>query len=73
MKKLFTLTKPQWKLLAGTISNISQGIVLFSLAAIFVPEVVSLKKDFSRTDGIFYLSDGLFLLIIALIIARKGK
>lgn len=66
------LTHPQWKLLASGLSNIGQAVILFSLAAIFVPEVVSLSGIFSRFVAIGYLSCGLFILIVAVILSRRG-
>jgi len=38
------LTAAQWKLLSSALSNIAQAIVLFSLAAFFVPEVVAYPR-----------------------------
>lgn len=70
---LFKLTNPQWKLLASAISNISQGIILFSLAAFFVPEAVGLPRDFSQIIARNFLYGGLSLLLSAVILSKKGK
>lgn len=67
------LSPTQWKLLSSAFSNIGQAIILFSLAAFFVPEVVGLKSDFSKGEAILILFSGLFLLTIAVIISKKGR
>lgn len=67
------LTIAQWKLLASAFSNISQAIILFSLAALFVPETVGLSKDFSRLVAVLFLTSGLSTLGGAVIISRKGN
>lgn len=73
MKIIFTLIPNQWEILYKALSNISQGIILFSLAALFVPGAVGLPKDFSRILASSFLLGGLFLLTIAVIIGKKGK
>lgn len=73
MGTLFRLTHSQWKLLASALSNIGQAVILFSLAAIFVPETVGLSKDFSQFYARNFLFSGLFTLVVAVIMARKGK
>jgi len=67
------LTPKQWKLLSSAFSNISQAIILFGLAAIFVPEAISLAKDYSKISAFGFLTSGLFVLVNAVIIAEKGK
>lgn len=49
------LVPSQWGLLASAFSNISQGVILFALAALFVPEVVNLTRDFSRITALGFL------------------
>jgi len=70
---VFKLTKHQWGILCSALSNISQGIILFSLAAIFVPQTVGLSIDFSRNDAQNYLIAGLCSLMITVILSKKGK
>ncbi len=73
MKNSFKLLPKQWSLYAKALSNISQAIILFSLAAIFVPETVSLLKDFSKLISFAYLIIGVIIFILSGIIMRKGK
>lgn len=65
MIKQLKLTGPQWKLLAGAFSNISQAIILFSLAAFFVPVTVGLSKTFPHLAAVGFLINGLLILIFA--------
>ena len=67
------LTTKQWHLLASAFSNISQAIILFSFAAFFVPEAISLTGNYSKISGFGFLAAGLFILVNAVIIAEKGK
>lgn len=67
------LSQEQWKLLSSAFSNISQAIILFSLAAFFVPEAVGLEKEFSRPTSTLFFIFGLTIFVIALIIIKKGK
>jgi putative effector of murein hydrolase LrgA (UPF0299 family) len=67
------LSQEQWKILASAFSNIGQAIILFSLAAFFVPEAVGLNKEFSRPTSSLFFMFGLTLLGIAIIIIKKGK
>ena len=67
------LTKDQWGFLASAFSNIAQAIILFSLAALFVPEVVNLTNYFSRSLAILYLLSGLLILAVAVIMKSRGK
>lgn len=67
------LTPNQWKLLSSAFSNMSQAILLFLLAAFFVPEVVGLKTNFSKGLSILILIGGLSLLGLSVIIVKKGK
>lgn len=67
------LSKSQWKRLASALSNISQGVILFSAAAFFVPEVVGLSKSFSRSTAFLYFLSGLCILIGAVILSKKEE
>lgn len=67
------LISNQWKMLSSAFSNMSQAIILFSLTAFFVPEAISLNKDYPHVNAIGFLFWGLFTLGIAVIISRKGK
>jgi membrane protein DedA with SNARE-associated domain len=67
------LIPEQWQFLASAFSHISQGIILFSLGTIFVPEAVGLPKDFSRVQGIIFLISGFILLIIGVIMSARSK
>ena len=69
----FKLTPAQWKVLASALSNIGQGVILFSFAAIFVPEAVSLSNNFPKQFGIETLIGGLILLLCAIIMSREKK
>lgn len=73
MINLFKFLPRQWKLLATAIANISQAIILFSLAAIFVPKTVSLPPEFPRLVSISFLIIGLILLMGGVIIIKRGK
>ena len=64
--------KKIWKYLATGFSNITQAIILFSLAAIFVPEAVNLSLLFTKAKAIGYLFCGVALFIIGGIISKKG-
>lgn len=66
-------SKSQWKIFASAVSNISQAIILFALAAFFVPETVGLGNDFSRIAAFFYFISGLLILLGAGILASKGE
>lgn len=63
----------QWKLLASAFSNMSQAIILFSLAAIFVPETVQLNIGYPKVIGIVIFVFGLMLLVASVIIVKKGE
>ena len=68
MQKIFKLTPSQWRILSSAFSNISQAVILFSLAAFFVPEVVSLTHDFSKIFAIGVFLIGLLILLGSVII-----
>ena len=71
-QKRFGLEKEQWKVIASTVTHIAEAILIFSLAAFFVPEAVGLEKDFSRiVVGLFFAS-GLTTLTIAVILTKRG-
>ncbi len=71
MFKEIELSHTQWRRLAAALSNISQAVIIFALAAIFVPQAVGLDKDFSHLTGFIYLFWGLFILIAAIIISKR--
>lgn len=73
MFKAPKLTPNQWKLLSSAFSNIGQAIILFSLAAVFVPETINLSKEYSKLFGICYLIAGWIVLTIGVIILNRGK
>lgn len=66
------LTNAQWKLLASAFSNIGQAVILFSLAAFFVPEAVQLPKDFSKLTAFAFTISGWLIFAVAVIISKKG-
>jgi len=70
---LFKLTPEQWKLYAGAVSNIAQAVILFSLAAMFVPESVNLARGYSFWLGLVYFAIGLYFLYFSGILVKKGK
>ncbi len=67
------LTPNQWRVLASALSNISQAVILFSFAAIFVPEAISLEKDFPKQLGIYALLSDLWLLLCAIMMSRDKQ
>lgn len=67
------LRPPQWRRLASVFSNVGQAIVIFSLAAVFVPEVVGLKLGFPRLVGFLYLFWGLIIIMGAVILSYKEE
>lgn len=67
------LTPPQWKNLASAFSHMGQAIILFSLAAFFVPQTVSLPEDFSKGFAFFTFLGGLIPLFGSVIISKKEK
>lgn len=67
------LTLAQWEYLTNAFSNISQAIIIFSLAAIFVPEVVNLSGEFPQITALGYLAGGLISLGMGVIMSKKGK
>ena len=71
--QLFKQASSQWKLYGNAFSNIAQAIVIFSLAAIFVPEAVSLSRNFSQVFGVTCFIAGLILLYVAGILIKKGS
>ena len=73
MVQLFKLTPTQWKTFSSGLSNISQGIILFSLAAFFVPKAVNLDEDFSKQFATLSFIGGLLLFIVSIIISGKGN
>lgn len=66
-------TSSQWKLLASAFSNIGQAVILFSFAALFVPEAVQLAGNFSQKLALEFFIGGLLIITAAVIIVRKGK
>lgn len=67
------LTPSQWKYLATGASNVSLAIIIFSLAAIFVPETVNLTGEFSQAKAVFYLICGFLLFGVGVIISKNVK
>lgn len=67
------LSPTQWKLLASATANISQAIILFGLAALFVPQALNLEGNFSKEFALLILICGLSLLIGAVIISKRGR
>ena len=73
MIKRLKLTPSKLKIFSSASSNIGQAIILFSLAAFFFPEVVSLQKNFSKEIATLVFFGGLFLIIGAAIITIEDK
>ena len=73
MKRLPRLAPPQWKILSSAFSNMGQAIILFSFAAFFVPQTVSLPENFSRSFSFLTSLIGLSFLIVAVIMSGKDK
>lgn len=69
----FRLTPNQWNVLYTAVSHISQGVILFSLGAFFVPEAVGLPLTFPKDFSIKILIGGLVLLLSAIIMSREKK
>jgi predicted membrane channel-forming protein YqfA (hemolysin III family) len=69
----FKLTSNQWQVLYSAISHISQGVILFALGAIFVPQTVSLQDSYPKQFGIIIFTGGLILLLSAIIMSKDRK
>lgn len=69
----FKLTPSQLKVVSSAFSNIGQAIVLFSLAAFFVPEAVGLIKDFSKLFAFLFFWSGWFFVLVGVIIAKRSE
>ena len=63
----------QWSVLSSAISNLGQAIILFSLAAYFVPEAVQLKSEFPKVNALLMLFFGTIVLAGSVIITPKGE
>ena len=73
MKRRIKLTPTQWKTLTSALSNMGQAVILFSLAAFFVPESINLSENFSKSFSTLIFVNGFSVLIGAVIISRKGS
>lgn len=71
MIKWFRLNTNQYKVLSSAITNVAQAIILFALAAFFVPQTIDLPEDFSQQFALLALIQGLLLLIVAVIMSKK--
>ena len=67
------LIPSQLILLSGAFSNMGQAIILFSLAAFFLPETIGLSVDFFRPAAVLFFVFGLIKLTTAAILVKKGK
>lgn len=73
MIKQLKLTPAKWKVFASASSNVGQAIIIFALAALFFPEVVSLPRNFSKEIASLVFIGGLLLVIGAAIITKEDK
>lgn len=67
------LTRSQWEHIAKASSNIAQAIILFSLAAFFVPETVQLPSKFPQLIASIFFLVGLIIFVLSVIFIKKGK
>lgn len=67
-----SLRPKQWKVISSGLSNIAQAVIIFSLAALFVPEAVGLPREFSRLQSLVYLICGFIIFGIGVKISQKG-
>lgn len=65
------LSSQQWQMITSAIANISQAIILFALAACFVPETVNLQRNFSGQIATLFLVTGLLFFILGIIIRKE--
>ncbi|MBI2334780.1 hypothetical protein HYU96_03165 [Candidatus Daviesbacteria bacterium] len=73
MIRRLKLTPAKLKIFASASSNIGQAIILFSFAAFFFPEVVSLPINFPKEFAFLTFVGGLLLIIGAAIINPEDK
>lgn len=67
------LSLKQWLFLASTARTLAEGILLGVSAAFFLPEVFQLQEAISFFRYILLFFVGLLILIIGVIIERKGE
>lgn len=67
------LSRGQWIFLASTARTLAEGILLGVSAAFFLPEVFQLKEAISFFRYILLFLVGLLLLVIGVIIEKKGE
>lgn len=67
------LSKGQFRFFASAVRTISEGIILGSSAAFFLPETLQLKEPISINRYSAILAAGLILLIIGAIFESKGE
>lgn len=67
------LSKGQYRFFASAFKAISEGIILGSTAAFFLPETLQLEKPILFSRYIAILIAGLLLLVAGAIIEKKGE
>lgn len=66
------LSKGQFRFFASAVRTISEGVILGSSAAFFLPETLQLKEAIIGSRYLVILFIGLLLLIVGAIFERKG-
>lgn len=72
MLKTPKFTKTQYTYISSVFKTISEGIVLGSSAAYFLPEALQIENPISLTRYLSILIVGLLFLIVGVILAKKG-
>lgn len=67
------LSKGQLLYFASTLKTISEGIILGSSAAFFLPETLQLRESISQNRYLTILLTGLILLVVGAIIQKRGE
>ena len=73
MKLLKPLSKAQWKRINTGLATTAQAIILFAIAAVFVPETVGLDPHYSKFFAIIFFIYGLLLFVVAVILTKEEE
>lgn len=67
------LSKGQYRFFASSLRTMSEGIILGSSAAFFLPETLQLRESISIERYATIFLTGLLILIFGAILERKGE
>lgn len=67
------LSKEQYKYLASSLKTFSEGVLLGSSAAFFLPEAFQLKESISITRYLSIVFVGLISFMIGAILVKRGE